>query len=476
MATLFEFIFVLSVAGGFIAWLGDRLGTYIGKKRLSTFGLRPRHTAMLYTILSGVAISVVSVIALLLWDTNVKRALLEGRQLVNNYNHLQTQVKGKQQEIGQWTTRTQAAEANATLAQQNLTNKTAELGLAANNLIRKQNDLQVVGSKLQAADNDLRQTKADLAANGKLLAATDVRLKAKEQMVADLEKQRLKLDTYNIQLANKNVDLQKQNIQLTTEVALSGGKIIFHKNQEIGRKEFATNQSPEQIYQQIQGFITSLSKAALKNGLRIGGSGRAVMLSGIKANVAIFRVEANHIEAPRIVGDAALSDKLDEDLKLKALAGSIAELGREGDMRSVVVVAESNQNTFKGESAKINLLPYPNKLIFPRGTVVATGLVDGSQPDNAVLASLQNFLISQVQPVAKKEGIIPTYDPETNNVSYGQQIDIVRWLDLVKEIHRIGGAVRVTAVASNDTYSEGPLQLDLLAAVADRSQRAMALP
>jgi len=38
-------ILVLAVVGGVIAVIGDRLGTRIGKKKLTLFGLRPRHTA-----------------------------------------------------------------------------------------------------------------------------------------------------------------------------------------------------------------------------------------------------------------------------------------------------------------------------------------------------------------------------------------------------------------------------------------------
>ena len=48
-------ILVLAVVGGVIAFIGDRLGTRIGKKKLSIFGLRPRHTAVIVTILRGSA-------------------------------------------------------------------------------------------------------------------------------------------------------------------------------------------------------------------------------------------------------------------------------------------------------------------------------------------------------------------------------------------------------------------------------------
>ena len=48
---------VLVLTGGAIAFIGDRLGTRIGKKRLSIFGLRPRHTSIIVTIITGILIT-----------------------------------------------------------------------------------------------------------------------------------------------------------------------------------------------------------------------------------------------------------------------------------------------------------------------------------------------------------------------------------------------------------------------------------
>ena len=50
-------ITVLVITGGIIAFIGDRLGTKIGKKRLSIFGLRPRHTSIIITIFTGIVIT-----------------------------------------------------------------------------------------------------------------------------------------------------------------------------------------------------------------------------------------------------------------------------------------------------------------------------------------------------------------------------------------------------------------------------------
>lgn len=68
-------ILVLAVVGGVIAWIGDRLGTRIGKKKLSIFGLRPRHTAVVVTIFTGICITTVTFAIMAAVSENVRTAL-----------------------------------------------------------------------------------------------------------------------------------------------------------------------------------------------------------------------------------------------------------------------------------------------------------------------------------------------------------------------------------------------------------------
>ena len=46
-------ILALLILGGVLSTLGDRLGSRVGKARLSLFNLRPRRTAVLITVLTG---------------------------------------------------------------------------------------------------------------------------------------------------------------------------------------------------------------------------------------------------------------------------------------------------------------------------------------------------------------------------------------------------------------------------------------
>lgn len=113
-------VLVLVVVSGLIAYLGDRLGTLIGKRRLSILGMRPRVTALVVAISTGILITFLTLgVAAMLSDT-VKIALLsvgelkeererlvvetqalqsEREKLIANVEELKTQVRIKEQEF-----------------------------------------------------------------------------------------------------------------------------------------------------------------------------------------------------------------------------------------------------------------------------------------------------------------------------------------------------------------------------------------
>ena len=51
----------MAIVGGLIAYLADKMGSKIGKKRMSVFGLRPKHTSILLTVLGGTIIAVLTI-------------------------------------------------------------------------------------------------------------------------------------------------------------------------------------------------------------------------------------------------------------------------------------------------------------------------------------------------------------------------------------------------------------------------------
>jgi len=70
-----KLILVLVIMGGAIAFLGDKLGSKIGKKRLTIFGLRPHYTSILMTIITGIMVAAVTMGLLMVSSSNVRTAL-----------------------------------------------------------------------------------------------------------------------------------------------------------------------------------------------------------------------------------------------------------------------------------------------------------------------------------------------------------------------------------------------------------------
>ena len=74
-------LIVLSVMGGIIAYLGDKIGSRVGKQKIKLFGLRPKYTSILVTILTGISIAVITLGVMSILSENVRIALFGMHQL-----------------------------------------------------------------------------------------------------------------------------------------------------------------------------------------------------------------------------------------------------------------------------------------------------------------------------------------------------------------------------------------------------------
>jgi uncharacterized protein (DUF3084 family) len=70
-------ILLLLILGGILSTLGDRLGTRVGKARLSIFKLRPRSTAVLITVFTGSIISAISFATMVVFDRDLRIGLFQ---------------------------------------------------------------------------------------------------------------------------------------------------------------------------------------------------------------------------------------------------------------------------------------------------------------------------------------------------------------------------------------------------------------
>lgn len=86
---------VLMVMGGLIAYLGDKIGSKVGKKRMTLFGLRPKYTSIIVTIISGTLISFLTVAVMAVVNENVRVALFGLNKLYAEMEQLNQEIADK---------------------------------------------------------------------------------------------------------------------------------------------------------------------------------------------------------------------------------------------------------------------------------------------------------------------------------------------------------------------------------------------
>lgn len=91
-------VFVMIVAG-FIAYVGDRVGHQVGRRRLTLFNLRPRHTSTIVAVATGMLIAMFVTLIALAASEYVQTALFRIGDLNQQMHELQTRVADLQQEV-----------------------------------------------------------------------------------------------------------------------------------------------------------------------------------------------------------------------------------------------------------------------------------------------------------------------------------------------------------------------------------------
>lgn len=94
-----QLILSLVVIGGLVAYLGDIVGTRIGKRRISLFGLRPRHTSSVITVITGILIVAGTFVVLAATSETVHTALFSMKFIQRQISSLTEQLQESRQEL-----------------------------------------------------------------------------------------------------------------------------------------------------------------------------------------------------------------------------------------------------------------------------------------------------------------------------------------------------------------------------------------
>ena len=203
-------LLALLVLGGVLSTLGDRLGSRVGKARLSLLGLRPKRTAVVITVLTGSLISALSLGLLLLVSRQLRVGLFElnalEAKLRSSRDDLKTSKSAQKQASKELTTAQQrAAELRRTLKP--LQEQTRSLEEERQRLSqdvdakdveiqRTEQELSAVRSQIRSGEKELNQLEDTLLAlrrgnvaisSGQPLATATLKLERPDQAKAVID-------------------------------------------------------------------------------------------------------------------------------------------------------------------------------------------------------------------------------------------------------------------------------------------------
>ncbi len=294
-------IISLLVLGGVLSTLGDRLGSRIGKARLSLFNLRPKSTAVFITVLTGSLISALSLGFLLLVSRQLRVGLFE-------LDDLQERLQNSRRELLPLQRQRNILQTERLRLIQDIEEKDADIKLT-------RTELESVRLKIKNGEKELKQLESNLIAlrrgdvvlgSGQSLATLTLDLKEPDQsrLVIDRLLQEANLEAYRLVRPG-----EKPNKQ-----------ILLVPKEDIKRLE--------QIIRKKRTWVINIRSAA--NVLR--GEKLVYAFPEVRPNLTIVKL-GEVISETILEKNETSSDAIRRRLKL-LLASTFAEVKRRGSLTS----------------------------------------------------------------------------------------------------------------------------------------------
>lgn len=390
-------IVVLVLTGGVIAFIGDRLGSKVGKKKLSLFGLRPRHTSILVTIITGILITTVTFGILAIASKDVRTALFGMNKLKAELNEKQSMLE----------------EASGALVnvKNDLNTTKEEYAKSKKDLEETQEDLEIA----QQAAELLRQEQVALQNRNQELWSDNQTLIEHNQSLAENNQFLL---TNNESLKADNLELEKTNNDLQEGIEnIRERPIIYRVGELLASGVIKKTDDPVKIQNDLNQII-ALANSKIIDRLGTEGSKDGVWIYPIEYQKAMDRLKQ-----------------------------------AKGDTVIRLIVAA---NLVKGDPVLTELEMHPNRVVYQENEFVYQKIynvpIDGSNSEMLISDFLRN-----VNMTAINNGILPNPLTGTVGVINGNQIYAIE----KALAENRGKDVLISAFAAADTEVLGPLRLHI---------------
>lgn len=414
-------LFILSVMGGIIAYLGDKIGSRVGKRKIVLFGLRPKYTSIVITILTGISIAVVTLGVMFVLSQNVRIALFGMHQL---------QMQKAELEAQRDTLQKQAEALGNELVDKNSL-------IASNEELLKQQQAQLDGK-----NEEIRLTQLDLQ---QAQQARDD--KTRQLSIIQVAMDEAKTDKEEAEAARDAAVSDKEKAQKDLTMLEETKQQMMTTIQTLDQRIRLLNQTMTHIR---EGFVIFragevLSSIVLNGGMNEAATRQEVSQAMNQTNTMICRRLG-------IQDENAVLVYISPD----EFESVIHELQQSGNKKKLLRVIAAG-NIMLGEPTLVHIEMYDNQLVYHRGeTVYEAKLPAQESTENTELLVLR--FLHNVNKNAQMRGMLP--DPLTGNVG---AVTVTEMFDAIAKIKSYSGSnVVLRAVTMSDTYTAGPLGVDIL--------------
>jgi len=483
MTSAYILVLAIVVLGGLIAAIGDRIGSRIGKKRMRLFNLRPKQTATLMTIVTGILIAGSTLIVLFASSKSLRQGVFELDRLLNErraaIKDLESQVR-------------------KTTEQKNQVEKA--LKTAKSEQIAVQKRLEVLNKNYQASRQRLRLVSGQLEKFRKEVANLN-----NERVI--LTNQKAQLISQRDQLSQQKSILSSQINQLQTTVKVRDKELanqqkllttrqarlqqletqqktlqleIDRRDQRIGeldRSIVDKNLALEQREGKLKDLETQM--AFLKREVEVLEQYYQTYQELREKQIAIFRGQVLSFGAFRIVDTQAIVAVIDKLLReanmnairatqpnqpnfdqrlVKITKAQVEQLSQQlQDGKEYVVRILSAGNYVLGESEiRVFADVVPNQRVFEEKQVIAAVSIDPQNMTEEDLQKRLDLLLASAQFRARSAGVLGSIQVED-----GLLTTVVNFIGQVK---KSGNSIEtLEAIAASKTNTSGPLTLRLVA-------------
>ena len=327
-------ILALLILGGVLSTLGDRLGSRVGKARLSLFNLRPRRTAVLITVLTGSMISALSLGLLLLVSTQLRVGLFELDALQDRLKDSRRALKAAEDERRQAQEASQKIEAELIDSRKRAATLRRELEPLQQQRAALEKERARLSQDIKARDADIQRTEQELQ-------SVRSRIKAGEQELVALEKDLLALRRGSVAVRSGQV-LARATVRL--EQPSQAKQVVDRLLQEANLKAYGSVRPGEPPDRQIL-LVPRSDVKRLQNTIRQSGT----WVVSLRSATNVLRGESIVYAFPEVLPNRTIvrpddvlatttieveersSDAIRNRLNL-LLASSFAEVQRRGSL------------------------------------------------------------------------------------------------------------------------------------------------